>query len=112
MRKAPETFAAVAKAESQDPGSAAKGGDLEFFGRGAMVKPFEDVVFGAGKKGAISDLVETDFGYHIIQLTDIKAPKQKTFEEMRPQIEADLKKQQAQKRFTENAENGFGNTGL
>ena len=45
VRKAPETFAAVATAESQDPGSASKGGDLEFFGRGAMVKPFEDVVF-------------------------------------------------------------------
>lgn len=107
LRKAPETFAAVAKAESQDPGSATKGGDLEFFGRGAMVKPFEDVVFSMAK-GAISDVVETDFGFHIIQLTDIKAPKQRSFEEMRPQIEADLKKQQGQKRFAENADN-FGN---
>ncbi len=107
LRKAPETFAAVAKAESQDPGSANKGGDLEFFGRGAMVKPFEDVVF-AMAKGAISDVVETDFGFHIIQLTDIKAPKQRSFEEMRPQIEADLKKQQGQKLFAENADN-FGN---
>lgn len=107
VRKAPDTFAAVAKANSQDPGSASKGGDLEFFGRGAMVKPFEDVVFGM-KKGEISNLVETEFGFHIIQLTDIKAPKQKTFEEMRPQIEADLKKQQAQKRFAESAD-AFGN---
>jgi len=107
LRKAPETFAAVAKTESQDPGSATKGGDLEFFGRGAMVKPFEDVVF-AMAKGAISDLVETDFGFHIIQLTDIKAPQQRSFEEMRPQIEADLKKQQGQKRFAESADN-FGN---
>ena len=106
-RKAPESFAALARANSQDAGSAAKGGDLEFFGRGAMVKPFEDVVF-ALKKGEISDLVETEFGYHIIQLTDIKAPAQKTFEEMRPQIEADLKKQQAQKRFAESADS-FGN---
>ena len=78
VRKAPETFATVAKANSQDPGSASKGGDLDFFGHGAMVKPFEDVVFGL-KKGEISSLVETDFGYHIIQLTDIKAPKQKSF---------------------------------
>lgn len=107
VRKAPETFAAVAKANSQDPGSAPKGGDLEFFGRGAMVKPFEDVVFGL-KKGEISNLVETEFGYHIIQLTDIKAPQQKTFEEMRAQIEGDLKKQQAQKRFAESADS-FGN---
>jgi peptidyl-prolyl cis-trans isomerase D len=106
-RKAPESFAALARANSQDAGSAAKGGDLEFFGRGAMVKPFEDVVF-ALKKGEISDMVETEFGYHIIQLTDIKAPAQKTFEEMRPQIEADLKKQQAQKRFAESADS-FGN---
>jgi peptidyl-prolyl cis-trans isomerase D len=107
LRKAPETFADVAKAESQDPGSAAQGGDLDFFGRGAMVKPFEDAVYGLSK-GAISDLVETEFGFHIIRLTDIKAPKTLSFEEMRPQIEADLKKQQGQKRFAESAEN-FGN---
>lgn len=107
VRKAPETFAAVAKANSQDAGSASKGGDLDFFGRGAMVKPFEDVVFKL-KKGEISDLVETEFGYHIVQLTDIKAPKQKTFEEMRPALEADLKKQQAQKQFAESAD-AFGN---
>ena len=107
VRKAPETFAAVATAESQDPGSAAKGGDLEFFGRGAMVKPFEDVVFSM-EKGAISDVVETDFGFHIIQLTDIKAPKVKTFDEMKPEIEADLRKQEAQKLFIEASET-FGN---
>ncbi len=103
VRKAPETFAEVAKAESKDPGSAANGGDLGFFGRGAMVKPFEDVVF-ALNKGAISDVVETDFGFHIIQLTDIKAPKAKPFEEMRAQIEQDLKQQEAQKLFSAAAE--------
>lgn len=107
VRKAPETFAVVAKAHSQDTGSASKGGDLEFFGRGAMVKPFEDAAFGL-KKGEISGIVETEYGYHIVQLTDIKGPKQKSFEEMRPQIEADLKKQQAQKRFAESAD-AFGN---
>jgi peptidyl-prolyl cis-trans isomerase D len=103
VRKAPDTFAAVAMAESKDPGSADKGGDLDYFGRGAMVKPFEDAVFSM-KKGEIADVVETDFGFHIIQLTDIKAPTAKTFEEMRPQIEADLKQQEAQKLFSATAE--------
>jgi peptidyl-prolyl cis-trans isomerase D len=107
VRKAPQTFAAVAKAESKDPGSAANGGDLDYFGRGAMVKPFEDAVF-ALEKGAISDVVETDFGFHIIQLTDIKAPKPRSFDEMRAQIETDLKQQQAQKLFAETADT-FGN---
>jgi peptidyl-prolyl cis-trans isomerase D len=103
VRQDPASFAAVAKANSQDPGSAVNGGDLDFFARGAMVKPFEDAAF-ALQKGGISDLVESEFGFHIIQLTDIKAPKQRSFEEVRPEIEADLKKQQAQKQFAETAE--------
>jgi peptidyl-prolyl cis-trans isomerase D len=93
----------VAKAQSQDPGSAANGGDLDFFARGAMVKPFEDVVY-ALPKGGISDLVETEFGFHIIQLTDIKSPPQRSFEAMRPEIEAELRQQQAQRQFAEAAE--------
>ncbi len=103
IRQAPDTFVELAKANSQDPGSAVNGGDLDFFSRGAMVKPFEDAVF-ALKKGEVSEPVETEFGFHLIKLTDIKAPKTKPFEEMRAQIEADLKKQQAQKLFAENAE--------
>jgi len=103
VRKAPDSFAEVAKKNSQDSGSATKGGDLDFFARGAMVKPFENAVF-ALKKGDISELVESDFGYHIIKLTDIKAPKQKSFEELRAGIEADLKTQQAQRKFAETAE--------
>lgn len=103
LRQDPSKFAELAKVHSQDPGSAAKGGDLDFFARGAMVKPFEDAVF-ALKKGDISDLVESEFGLHIIQLTDIKAPPVRSFESMRAEIEADLKKQQAQKLFAENAE--------
>jgi peptidyl-prolyl cis-trans isomerase D len=103
VRQAPQTFAAVAKAESQDPGSAARGGDLDFFGRGAMVKAFEDAVF-ALPKGAISDVVESEFGFHIIQLNDIKAPPSRSFESMRAEIEASLRTQQAQKLFAENAE--------
>ena len=103
VRKAPGSFAEIAKKESQDPGSAPSGGDLGFFGRGAMVKPFEDAVFSM-KKGEISDVVETDFGFHIILLSDIKTPRQPSFEELRPSLEAELKQQQAQRKFAEVAE--------
>lgn len=103
VKKSPDSFAELAKQNSQDPGSAAKGGDLDFITRGAMVKPFEDAVF-ALKKGDISEVVETEFGYHIIKLTDIKAPRQRSFEEMKPEIEAELRKQQAQRKFAEVAD--------
>lgn len=103
IRQAPETFANLAKANSQDPGSAANGGDLDFFSRGAMVKPFEDAVF-ALRKDEVSEPVETEFGFHLIKVTDIKAPKPKPFEDMRAKIEADLKQQQAQRLFAESAE--------
>ena len=103
VKKSPDTFADVARKNSQDPGSATSGGDLDFFARGAMVKPFEDAAFSMNK-GDISSVVESDFGYHIIKLTDIKAPKQRSFEEMKAELEADLKKQQAQKKFSESAE--------
>ncbi|MGI9133889.1 MAG: SurA N-terminal domain-containing protein, partial [Rhodoferax sp.] len=103
VKKAPDTFAAIARKNSQDPGSASNGGDLDYFGRGAMVKPFEDAAFSM-KKGEISPVVESDFGFHIIKLTDVKAPKQKGFDELRASMEADLKAQQAQRKFAEVAE--------
>jgi peptidyl-prolyl cis-trans isomerase D len=103
VRANPERFADIARTHSQDPGSAANGGDLDFFARGAMVKPFEDAAF-ALQKGAISDVVESDFGFHIIQLTDVRAPKVPSLEDMRAELEADLKRQQAQKRYAEMAE--------
>jgi peptidyl-prolyl cis-trans isomerase D len=103
VKKSPESFAEIAKKNSQDPGSAANGGDLDFFARGAMTKPFEEAAF-ALKKGEIRGLVETEFGYHIIMVTDVKAPKQRSFEEMKPELEADLKKQQAQRKFAEAAD--------
>jgi peptidyl-prolyl cis-trans isomerase D len=108
VKAKPSSFADVARKNSQDPGSAVKGGDLDFFGRGAMVKAFEDAAFSM-KKSDISDIVESEFGYHIIQLTDIKAAKAPSFEAMRPTLEADLKKQQAQRKFAELAET-FSNT--
>jgi peptidyl-prolyl cis-trans isomerase D len=103
LKKSPDTFADVARKNSQDTGSAPDGGDLDFFARGAMVKPFEDAAF-AMEKGEISDVVASDFGYHIIKLTDIRAPKQRSFDEMKPELEADLKNQHAQKKFAETAE--------
>jgi peptidyl-prolyl cis-trans isomerase D len=103
IKKSPDQFGALAKQYSQDPGSASKGGDLDFFARGAMVKPFEDVAFSLNK-GQISELVETDFGYHIIKLTDIKTPPSPSFEATRASLETELKKQQSQKKFAEVAE--------
>ncbi|MCE1251721.1 MAG: SurA N-terminal domain-containing protein [Comamonadaceae bacterium] len=103
LRQDPSQFAALAKKNSQDPGSASAGGDLGFFARGAMVKPFEDAVFGMNK-GDVSPVVESDFGYHIITLTDIKKPKTPSFEELRPKLQAELLQQQAQRKFAEVAD--------
>jgi peptidyl-prolyl cis-trans isomerase D len=108
VKKAPDSFAEIARKNSQDPGSAANGGDLDYFARGAMTKAFEDAAF-ALKKGEISAVVESDFGYHIIKLTDIKVPKQRSFEEMKPELEAQLKKQLAQRKFAESAD-AFSNS--
>ena len=100
VKKNPAQFAELAKKNSQDPGSAAKGGDLGFFPRGAMTGPFEDAVF-AMKAGEISDIVESQFGYHIIRLAGIKGHG---FEDARKTVELDLKRQRASKRFSELAE--------
>jgi peptidyl-prolyl cis-trans isomerase D len=71
LRKNPAQFSILAKELSTDTASAQQGGDLGFFGKNMMVKPFEDTVFSL-QKGQISDIVKTDYGYHIIMLTDIK----------------------------------------
>ncbi|WP_153111441.1 SurA N-terminal domain-containing protein [Propionivibrio limicola] len=103
VQAAPAKFAELARQSSQDPGSAQKGGDLGFFGRGMMVKPFEDTVF-AQKEGDISGVVESEFGYHIIKLTGIKAAKVRPMEDVRSEIEAELKRQTATRKFAEAAE--------
>lgn len=108
LRKKPQDFAALAKQHSQDPGSAANGGDLGFFERGAMVKSFDDAVFSM-KAGEISPPVESEFGYHIIRLAAVRGAKGKSFEEARPEIEAELKRQMASRKFAELAD-GFSNT--
>lgn len=122
LRAAPDTFAALAKQHSQDPGSKDNGGDLGLFARGAMVKPFEEAAFKL-KQGQMSAIVETDFGFHIIKLTGINPAKDgepeqrqashilinapaaaKDFQAMRADIEKELKKQRLGKKFAEAAE--------
>lgn len=103
LRQAPGRFPELARTRSQDPGSAAQGGDLDFFARGAMVKPFEDAAF-ALEPGKVSDVVETEFGFHIIQVTDVRRPTPEPFEAVRPKLEAELLRQQAQRQFAEVAE--------
>jgi peptidyl-prolyl cis-trans isomerase D len=99
----PKEFAALAREHSKDPGSAAQGGDLGFFGRGMMVKPFEETVYRL-KEGEISDIVETEFGFHIIRVTEIKPAQAKPLADVRAEIERELKNQQAQKQFAEAAD--------
>lgn len=107
VRKNPASFADVAKKNSQDEGSAVNGGDLDFFGRGAMVKEFDAAVY-AMKAGEISNLVETDFGYHIIQLTGTRGGEKKPLEAVRAEVESEVRKQLAQRKYSEAAEQ-FGN---
>ena len=102
VKKSPAKFAELAKKYSQDPGSAEKGGDLGTFARGSMVKPFEEAVFSM-KPGDISGLVQSDFGYHIIKLTEIVGQGQ-GFEALKPQIRAELMYQKALAKFSEQAE--------
>jgi peptidyl-prolyl cis-trans isomerase D len=121
-RKDPARFAELAKTSSQDPGSAAQGGDVGWFGRGAMVKPFEDAAFKL-RENELSPIVETEFGFHVIKVTGtrkaeggkgeerrashilVTAPGDaKDFESARADIERDLRRTRAQKRFPELAE--------
>jgi peptidyl-prolyl cis-trans isomerase D len=84
-----EDFAALAKKYSQDP-AASKGGDLGYFTRGQMVKPFEELAFSL-KKGELGGPVKTQFGWHIIRVDDIKDATVKTFSEVRNQIVTTIK---------------------
>ncbi|MBI4756265.1 MAG: SurA N-terminal domain-containing protein [Betaproteobacteria bacterium] len=103
LRAEPGRFAELAKEHSQDPGSAANGGDLGYFGRGAMVKPFEDAVF-ALREGEISGLVRSDFGIHVIRLTGIRREKLRALDEVRGEIAAEIRNQTAARKFAEAAE--------
>ena len=108
VRENPARFAELAKLNSQDTGSAANGGDLGFFGRGMMVKPFDEAVF-ALKQGEISGLVKSDFGYHIIKLLGVKPAKLLLFDEAREEVANKLRQQKAADMFAELAEK-FSNT--
>jgi peptidyl-prolyl cis-trans isomerase D len=98
-----EDFATVAKAESEDPGSAAQGGSLGDVTRGVMVKPFEDSLF-ALEEGQLSEVVKTGFGFHIIKVNGIKPAQVKPFEEVRAQIEQDYRNKQAESVFLDKAD--------
>ncbi len=103
VRKNPANFAEIAKANSQDPGSAPSGGDLGVVEKGAFVKPVEDVIY-ALKQGETSGVVQSEFGYHIIKLTSLKAAQQKPLDAAKDEIAADLKKQKMSKKYSEMAE--------
>ena len=100
VKQNPASFADVAKKYSQDPGSAAKGGDLGFFPRGAMMKPFDDAVFQM-KPAEITGPVESSYGYHIIRLAAVRG---QGLDDMKKQVELDLKRQKTGKKFSELAE--------
>ena len=106
VRKNPQAFAEIAKKNSQDEGSAAKGGDLDWFTRGAIQGL--DTAFDM-KVGDISGIVESDFGFHIIQLTGARGGEKKSFESVRAEIESEVRNQLAQKKFADAAVE-FGDT--
>src|SRR5262249_9746281 len=103
VKAAPSKFGELARKHSQDPGSAEKGGDLGSFGRGLMVKPFDDALF-AMKAGEITGPVETQYGYHIIRLDGIKGGQVTPFEKVKAQIADEARKAKAGKAYSEAAE--------
>ena len=108
VRKNPSSFAAVAKAQSQDPSSAEQGGDLGVVEKDALPAPVETMAMKL-KQGEIGDVVASDFGYHVITVTSVKPAMVKTLDEAKPQIVAELKKSKMSKKYSELAEQ-FTNT--
>ena len=102
-RKAPKNFAELARKNSGDPGSAADGGDLGYFARGKMVKPFDEAVF-ALKVGEIAGPVQSQFGYHVIKLDAIRPSEAPSFEAAKGKLEEELRKSHASRAFAQDAE--------
>ena len=103
LEASPERFAELAKQHSQDSGSAAKGGDLGLFGRGMMVKPFETAAFEL-KAGETIAIVESDFGLHIIRVTEIQPERARPLDEVRNELTAALQLEKGKRQFVEQAE--------
>ena len=95
--KAGADFAEVAKKESDDPGSAQRGGDLGFFERGRMVPDFEKAVFDMKKPGEVSGLVKSQFGQHIIKLIEKEPAKPQSYDEVKDKIKAQIAEEMLQK---------------
>ncbi|MDR0458146.1 MAG: SurA N-terminal domain-containing protein [Burkholderiaceae bacterium] len=110
LRKAPDTFAQVAKANSQDDASAQQGGDLGWFQRNEGIEPvIAKAAFGLTKAGDLSGVVESDYGYHIVRLPGIKPASVPPFEQVRANLEDKFRTQQAQRQFSDLADT-FTNT--
>jgi peptidyl-prolyl cis-trans isomerase D len=103
LKKNPGRLAELAKKHSQDSGSAEKGGDLGWFGRGMMVKPFEEAVFRLGQNEM--QVVESEFGFHVVRVTGIQAAKARPYEEVKKELAEELARQKGQRKFAEAAEN-------
>ncbi len=99
----PDKFAELAKKNSEDPGSAEQGGDLGFFERDTMVKPFADAAFGLDKPG-FTDVVETEYGFHVIQVTGVKGGGEKPLAEVKPQLVKMWREEEAARRYNQAAE--------
>jgi parvulin-like peptidyl-prolyl isomerase len=103
--QAGEDFAALAKAESEDTGSAEKGGDLgDWFKAEKMVAPFAEALARLNP-GQVSDVVETQFGFHLIKLLDRQPARLQSFEEVQPGIEQRLRKTYVQEQLRKQADN-------
>jgi peptidyl-prolyl cis-trans isomerase D len=101
--RAGEDFSTLAAQNSDDPGSKGQGGDLGWATRESFVAPFADALFGMAK-GEVRGPVQTQFGYHVIKLDDLEAAHQRSFDEVRAELESDYRREQAQTEFYERSQ--------